>query len=128
MVKVGIVEVDIGKFDFGSRYKNSINDINKLTLILREYGYLITKIVPNNSQSNEYNVFFAKTYGEFDSIFKTLNLRNNPTLSRYSKIQGIFTSDDLSMVYLLRKLLKKIRTGILHPRSSIKSLVIKAIS
>jgi FkbM family methyltransferase len=127
-VKVGIVEVDVGMFNFGSRYKNSTNDVNQLTFILRKYNYLITKIIPNNSESDEFNIFFAKTYDDFDSIFITLDLKNNPTLSRYSKIQGIYTNDDLSTVYLLKKLIKKIITGIFHPRSSIKSLIIKAIS
>jgi FkbM family methyltransferase len=127
-VKVGIVEVDIGKFNFGSRYKNSKNDINELILILREHKLLITRIIPNNSNSDEFNVFFAKSFGDFESIFLTLDLKHNPTLSRYSKIQGLYTNSNLSTVYLLRRFVKKIATGVLHPRSSIKSLIIKAIS
>jgi FkbM family methyltransferase len=127
-VKVGIVEVDIGKFNFGSRYKNSQNGINELILILRDHNFLITRIIPNNSNSDEFNIFFAKSFGDFESIFLTLDLKNNPTLSRFSKIQGLYTNSNSSTVYLLRRFIKKIATGVLHPRSSIKSLIIKAIS
>lgn len=127
-VKVGIIEIDAGNFGLGSRYKTAVNDINKLANILSNHNFLITKLIPNNAQSDEFNVYFAKSFEDFELIYGTLNLANNPVLSRYSIIQDLYSNSNLSILKLSKKLIKKIYVGLFHPRSSLKSLIIKVTS
>lgn len=122
-VKVGVVEVSIEASD--SRYYSSFSDINSFISILSEFGFLITRITPNNSQVDEFNIFFAKSYVDYKRIFTKLDLRNNPSLSRYSKIQDLYIGSNVGNFHLVKKLFKKLFIGITHPISSTKSVIIK---
>lgn len=122
-VKAGVVEVSIEASD--SRYYSSLSNINSFISILREFGFLITRIIPNNSQVDEFNIFFAKSYEDHKIIYTKLDLRNNPSLSRYSKIQDLYNGSNIGNYRLIKKLFKKLFMGITHPISSTKSVLIK---
>jgi FkbM family methyltransferase len=124
-IAAGIVEVDVGNLGHESRYSHSKNDINLLTTILKKNKFLITRIVPNNSSVDEFNIFYAKSQNTYDRLFDQLNLKNNPALSRYSVIQDAYISADTRDLILIKRLFEKILTGLLHPRASIRSLLLK---
>jgi FkbM family methyltransferase len=124
-IKSGVVEVDVGHFAEGSRYETSSNKIENLVKILIESNYLVTKLLPNNSHSDEFNVFFSRSFEEFDETAAGLKLSSNPTLARYWNVQGIGTSEDENNQLLLWRFLRKVLRAFNHPKSSFRSVLLK---
>lgn len=121
----GVVEVDAGNFSEGFRYETSNNRVEDLILLLDKNDFQVTKILPNNSRSDELNVYFSSSQKQFDEVVTTLKLASNPALARYWVIQGIGTSEDESNQILFRRLTKKVIRALVHPKSSLRSVLLK---
>ncbi len=121
----GVVEVDAGNFPEGFRYETSDNRIENLVTLLTEHKFLITKVLPNNSRSDELNVYFSLSQEIFDETVTTLKLSSNPALARYWVIQGIGTSENENNHVLLSRFTRKIFRSLLHPRASFRSVLLK---
>ena len=121
----GVVEVDAGNFAAGFRYETSGNRIENLVTLLTEHKFQITKVLPNNSRSDELNVYFSSSQEIFDETVTTLKLSSNPALARYWVIQGIGTSENENNHVLLSRFTKKIFRSLLHPRASFRSVLLK---
>lgn len=121
----GVVEVDAGNFPEGFRYETSNNRVEDLILLLNNNGFQVTKILPNNSRSDELNVYFSISQKEFDEVVTTLKLASNPALARYWVIQGIGTSENESNQILFRRFTKKVIRALVHPKSSLRSVLLK---
>ena len=124
-VESGVVEVDAGNFSEGFRYETSNNRIEDLVTLLTGHKFLITKVLPNNSRSDELNIYFSSSQEIFDETVTTLKLSSNPALARYWAIQGIGTSENESNNVLLSRFTKKIFRSLLHPRTSFRSVLLK---
>jgi FkbM family methyltransferase len=121
----GVVEVDAGNFPEGYRYQTSNNRVENLILLLNNNGLQVTKILPNNSRSDELNVYFSNSQKVFDEVVNTLKLASNPALARYWVIQGIGTSENESTGLLFRLFTKKAIRALFHPKSSMRSVLLK---
>lgn len=121
----GVVEVDAGIFSTGFRYATDSNRIENLITLLTEYDFLVTKVLPNNSRSDELNVYFSVSEDIFEKTASKLNLSSNPALARFWVIQGIGTSENETTQLLFGKFIKKIFRALLHPRSSFRSVLLK---
>ena len=121
----GVVEVDAGNFPEGFRYETSNNRVEDLILLLSNNGFQVTKILPNNSRSDELNVYFSISQEVFDEAVTTLKLAFNPALARYWVVQGIGTSENESTQLLFRRFTKKVFRALAHPKSSLRSVLLK---
>ncbi len=121
----GVVEVDAGNFPEGYRYQTSNNRVENLILLLNHNSLQVTKILPNNSRSDELNVYFSNSQKVFDEVVNTLKLSSNPALARYWVIQGIGTSENESTGLLFRRFTKKAIRALFHPKSSLRSVLLK---
>lgn len=121
----GVVEVDAGNFPKGFRYRTSNNRIEDLILLLHKNGFQVTKILPNNSRSDELNVYFSTSQKVFDETATSLKLDSNPALARYWVIQGIGTSENESTQILIFRFTKKVIRALVHPKSSFRSVLLK---
>lgn len=124
-VKAGVVEVTVGDAFQEPRYIGEFNDINSLVQILQKYDYKIFKMLPNNQNSDEFNVFFAKSEQDFKRILYELKLSDNPIFARYWKVLGIGKSQSENTQVLTLRFLKKIFKAFFHPRSSLQSFLLK---
>jgi|688.fasta_scaffold323811_2 FkbM family methyltransferase len=124
-VKAGVVEVTVGEFFQESRYIGEVNDINSLVQVLQKYDYKILKILPNNQNADELNVFFAKSEQDFKRIVSELNLSDNPIFARYWKVLGVGKSQSENTQVLTLRFMKKIFKAFFHPRSSLESFLLK---
>lgn len=124
-VKSGVIEVEVGFANLESRYSNSQNDLNKLIEVLFKNNLIITKILPNNSASDEINIFYSVDQSTFSDICESINLSNNPVLSRYWKLQGIGLSENDKSAKMLSHLLAKLLRAIAHPKRSFHSMLVK---
>jgi hypothetical protein len=121
----GVVEVDAGNFPEGYRYQTSNNRVEDLILLLNNNGFQVTKILPNNSRSDELNVYFSNSQKEFDEVVNTLKLASNPALARYWVIQGIGTTEIETTGLLVCRFTKKVIRALAHPKSSLRSVLLK---
>lgn len=121
----GVVEVDAGNFPKGFRYETNNNRVETLILLLSNKGFQVTKILPNNSRSDELNVYFSISQEIFDEAVTNLKLASNPVLARYWTIQGIGTSENESTQLLFRRFIKKVIRALVHPKSSFRSVLLK---
>ena len=121
----GVVEADAGNFPEGFRYETSNNRVEDLILLLSNNGFQVTKILPNNSRSDELNVYFSSSQKEFDDAITTLKLASNPALARFWVLQGIGTSENESTQLLFRRFTKKVIRALVHPKSSLRSVLLK---
>lgn len=121
----GVIEVDAGNYPEGYRYRTNHNGVEDLVFILSKYGFQVTKILPNNSRSDELNVYFSSSQKIFEETTTTLKLASNPVLARYWVIQGIGTLDNENTQVLFRRFIKKVFRAFVHPKSSLRSVLLK---
>lgn len=128
IVKVAAVEIEVTPFGLNSHYKNANNSFHDLLTILQMTKYEIIKIMPANSECNEYNVFIAKSYEDYQRVDQELVFGKLKIFSRFWKVLGIGndSGDDLKSLQLL--LIRKLFLAFLHPISSYKSLLTKLTS
>lgn len=124
-VNSGVVEVDVGFLPEQSRYVTTGNDVNSLTALLLRNNMIISKVLPNNSSSDELNIFFSKSNAIFIETSENLNLQNNPSFARFWRVYGIGTTEKETNKVLFRRLLKKILFSFSHPNQSLRSLLLK---
>jgi FkbM family methyltransferase len=124
-IKSGVLEVDVGFSTQSARYINTTNDINSLFKILNKHDLIITKIIPNNSASNEINVFFSENIELYENLINELKLSTNPSLSRYWKVSGLGITESDTMARLWIRFIKKILFSAMHPYSSTRSVLLK---
>jgi FkbM family methyltransferase len=124
-VNSGVVEVDVGFPPDQARYMTPINDVNQLTKLLLKHDLSISKILSNNSSSDELNVFFSKSNSLFIETCRDLNLENNPSFARFWRVYGIGSTEAETNKVLLRRLFKKILFSFSHPNQSLRSLLLK---
>ncbi len=121
----GVIEVDAGNFPEGFRYETNCNRVEDLVLLLSKYGYQVTKVLPNNSRSDELNVYFSTSQKIFNETLTTLKLDSNPVLARYWIVQGIGASNNESTQILFWRFIKKALRAFVHPKSSLRSVLLK---
>jgi FkbM family methyltransferase len=124
-VMSGVVEVDAGNFSEGFRYETTSNRVEDVVLLLNRHDFQITKVLPNNSRSDELNVYFSSSQKVFNETVTALKLESNPALARYWVIQGIGTSENESNQLLLRYFINKVFRALLHPKTSFRSVLLK---
>jgi FkbM family methyltransferase len=124
-VNSGVVEVDVGFLAEQSRYSLSSNDVNLLTNLLLKHDLSISKILPNNSNSDELNIFFSKSNELFFEINQALNLSNNPSFARFWRVYGVGSTETETNRVLFGRLLRKILFSFFHPNQSLRSLLLK---
>jgi FkbM family methyltransferase len=124
-VDSGVVEVDVGFLPNQSRYSLSNNDVNLLTKLLLKHDLVISKILPNNSNSDEMNIFFSKSNELFAEITQALNMSTNPSFARFWRVYGVGSTEAETNRVLFGRLLRKILFSFFHPNQSLRSLLLK---
>ena len=124
-IKSGVIEVDVGFHDGGARYIGGGNDFNDLCGLINRNQLIITKILPNNPESDELNVYFSISQENFDKTSRELSLSTNPCLSRYWKVYGVGRTESETSKVLFAKLLRKLLMSVRHPLNSFRSVLLK---
>jgi|LauGreSuBDMM15SN_2_FD.fasta_scaffold03052_2 FkbM family methyltransferase len=127
-VKVVAVEVEIMPFGLNSHYKNSRNSFLDLLELMQRFKYEIIRIMPANSDCNEYNVFLAKSYDDYRNVDLILEFKNLAIFSRFWKVLGVGNDSQVDVGKLQSQLVRKFISSFFHPISSYKSLLIKLTS
>jgi FkbM family methyltransferase len=127
-VKVVAVEVEIIPFGVNSHYKNSRNSFLDLLELMQRFKYEIIRIMPANSDCNEYNVFLAKSYADYRHVDLILEFKNLAIFSRFWKVLGVGNDSQVDIGKLQSQLARKFISSFFHPISSYKSLLIKLTS
>jgi len=118
-IGVAIIEVDTAD----SFYLGTENNFTELARIVSKYNLNFLKVIPNNSDLTEFNVFVSKNSKNGIELVNSFKLLDCQIFGRYSKVIGIAKLD--SEEQLFGKILKKVFTSFKHPVQSIESALLK---
>lgn len=128
IVKVAAVEIEVTPSGSNSHYKNANNSFHDLLTVLQRTKYEIIRIMPANTECNEYNVFIAKSYKDYEKVDQELSFHELKIFSRFWKVLGIGNDSVNNLKTLQLLLIRKMISAFTHPITSYRSLLIKLTS
>lgn len=124
-VQCAVVEVNVNDKIEDNIYLGSDNSIKRIFEISQKYDYILFKFLPNVDLT-EFNVFLCKNLEMGLKIIEDLKIPMSETFGRYWRVLGIGETY-YSESNLRNLLLKKLYTGFLHPKQSLKSVINKIV-